>query len=160
MVRVEDKQNIKCAFKRGVRVELRLGGAEQHVQKIAGIAQIIVGIYKRHSENVSVGKSGEGGHLADQTVSLFATRVWIEDVLRVRIKGGERSDGRNQHAHRVRVIMETFQEFLDALVDERMVRDVVVPVFQLRLCRKLTMQNQIGRFGVGALLRKFFDRRS
>jgi len=54
--------------------------------------------------------------------------------------------------------MKSIEKLLDALVNERVVRDVIVPVRELRFCGKLSVENQIGGFGVGALFRQFFDR--
>src|SRR6202050_1281134 len=54
--------------------------------------------------------------------------------------------------------MKAIEEFLDALVNEGVVSDVIRPILQLRLGGQLTMQNQVSRFDVGALLRQFLNR--
>ena len=122
------------------------GGAEQHVQEIAGVAQIVVGIYERHSQAVPVGKRRQRRHLADQAIGLLAARFGVENVLRVGIKSGKRGDGRNQHAHRMRVVVKAVEKFLDALVNERVVRDVVGPVRKLRLSWEVRREESGRRF--------------
>ena len=158
VVGVQDEEDVESAFERGIRAVFQLGGAEQHVQKIAGVAQIVIGIHERHAQAVPVGERGERRHLADQAIGLLAARFGIEDVLRVGIESGERGDGGNQHAHRMGVVVKAVEKFLDALVNERVVRDVVVPIAQLRLRGQLAVKNQVGRLRIGAFFRQFLDR--
>ena len=94
VIRMQNEKNIQRALERRVRLVLQFGGAEQHVQEIAAVAQIVVRIHKRHAQAVPVGKRRERGHLADQAVGLLLARFGIEDVFRVGIKGGKRGDGR------------------------------------------------------------------
>src|ERR1700723_1619866 len=54
--------------------------------------------------------------------------------------------------------MKSINEFLDALVNKRMMRDVVGPVRQLRFSGKLAVQNQVGRLDECAFFRQLFDR--
>ena len=115
------------------------GGAEQHIQEIAAVAQVVVRIGERHAEAVPVRERRERRHLADQAVGLLAARIGIENVLRVGIKRGKRRDGGDQHAHRMRVVVKPVEKFLDALVNERVVRDVVGPIRELRLRGELAV---------------------
>ena len=158
VVRVQNKQDVQRVLQRRVRAVLQLGRLEQHVQEIAGIAQLVVRIGERHAQAVPVGKRRERRHLPDQAVGLLLARLLVEDVLGLGIKRGKRRDGRNHHAHRMGVVVKPVQEFLHRLVDEGVVRDVVGPIFQLRAGGQLAMQNQISRFEVGAFLGQFLDR--
>ena len=45
--------------------------AEKHGQEISGIAELVVGINKRHAERVAVGEGCNGGHLSDEAVGLL-----------------------------------------------------------------------------------------
>src|SRR5208282_6679694 len=93
-----------------------------------------------------------------QAIRLLAAGIGIENILRIRIKRRESRDGGNQHAHGVGVVVESVEKFLDALVNERMVRDVVRPIRELRLRGKFAVENQIRSFEVVALLGELFDR--
>ena len=53
--------------------------------------------------------------------------------------------------------MKPVEEFLDALVNERMVRDVIGPILELRARGQFAVQDQIGGFEVGAPLGQFLD---
>ena len=141
----------------GIRAVLQLGRLEQHVQEIAGVAQLVVRIGERHAQAVPVGKRRQRRHLSDQAVGLLPARFLVEDVLRLGIKRGKRGDGGNHHAHGVGVVVKAVQEFLHGLVDEGVVRDVVGPIFQLRARGQLAVQNQIGGFEIGAFLGQFLD---
>src|SRR5207302_9453477 len=44
VVSVKDKENVERSFERGIRAITRFSRAEKHVKKIAGIAEIVVGI--------------------------------------------------------------------------------------------------------------------
>src|SRR6202041_1352770 len=43
-------------------------------------------------------------------------------------------------------------------MNERVMRDVISPIRELRFCRQLSIQQQVSSFDVGASLREFFDR--
>ena len=105
------------------------GGAEKHVQKIAGIAEIVVGIDERHAQRVAVRECSDGGHFADEAIGLLFARFGAEDIFGVVIVGRERGDGGNQHAHGMGVVMKAVEKFFDAFVDEGVMGYVVGPVF-------------------------------
>jgi hypothetical protein len=80
------------------------------------------------------------------------------DVLGVEVEGGQRGDRGHQHPHGVRVVVEPLQEPLaDVLVDERVVRDVVGPRFQLLLAGQLAVDQQVRHLDVGRLLGQLLD---
>src|SRR5205807_10670706 len=59
--------------------------------------------------------------------------------------------------HRVGVVVEPVDEFLDALVDDRVVRDVVDPRVELRRRRQLAVEQQVRGLEEGALLGELLD---
>ena len=80
----------------------------------------------------AVGGGGQGRHLGDEPDDLLVAGLGVEDVLGVEVEGRERGDGRDQHAHGVGVVVEALEEALaHVLVDERVVRDVVLPGVEL-----------------------------
>ena len=54
--------------------------------------------------------------------------------------------------------MKAVHDFLDAFVDERVMRDVPRPVFQLRFGRQFTVQQQISNLQISALFSELVDR--
>jgi len=116
MVRVQDKQNLQRPLQRRVWPVTRLARPEQHVQEISRIAQVVVRIDVRHAQRVPVSERCNRRHLPNQSVRLFLARAFVENIFRIVIKSRKRRNRRNHHAHRVRVVMEAVQEFLDAFV--------------------------------------------
>ena len=157
VVGMQDKKHVERALQRRIRTVFELGRLKQHVQKIPRVTQFVVWIREWHAQTVPVGKCRQRRHFADQPVGLLASRFLIEDVLRLGIKRRKRGDGGNHHTHRVSVVVEPIQEFLDGLVDKRMVRDVVGPLIELRAIGQFTVQNQIGGLEVSAFLGQLLD---
>src|SRR5207237_4832597 len=56
VVSMKNKENVEGAFQRWIRPILRLGSAKEHVQEIAGIAQLIVRLDERHAQSVPIGE--------------------------------------------------------------------------------------------------------
>ena len=57
----------------------------------------------------------------------------------------------------MRVVVKPVQELLDAFVNERVMRDVLVPIPELCRRGQLPVKQQIRRFQVRGLFRKFLD---
>ena len=55
------------------------------------------------------------------------------------------------------VVVEAVKKFFDAFVNKGVVRDVVGPILQLRGRRQFSVQEQVSRFQIGALLREILD---
>ncbi len=132
MVRVEDEENVQCVFEGRVGPIAVFSRAKEHVQKIAGIAELIVGIHERHAERMTIGEGRDRGHLANQAIGLLLARLSVKNFLGIVIESGERGDRGNHHAHGVGVIVKSVEKFLDALVNEGVVSDVVRPFLELR----------------------------
>ena len=128
MIGVQNEENVQGVLERGIGPVFQFRGLEEHVEEIAGIAQLVVGIGKGHSEAVAIGEGGERGHFANQAIGLLAAGFGVEDIARVRVEGGERGNGGDQHAHGVGVVMKAVEKFLDAFVNEGVMRDVVGPI--------------------------------
>src|SRR6185369_8589117 len=131
---------------------------EHHVEEIAFVTQIVIGIRVLHADAMSKSESRNRRHLRDQTIDLFTTKLDVEDVFRVRIKSRERAESRFKHAHRMGVIVKTIDDFLDVFVDECVVSDVFGPAFELSSRRQLTIKEQISDFEIRALLSQLLDR--
>jgi adenosylhomocysteinase len=55
-----------------------------------------------------------------------------KNILGIVIESRKRCNGGDHHPHGVRIVVKSVQEFLDALVNEGVVRDVIRPVLELR----------------------------
>src|SRR6266853_3478085 len=156
VVGMKDEQNVEGVLQGRVRSVFRFGGAKEHVEKVARIAKFVVGIDERHAQSVAIRECRDGGNLSDETISLLLARLRAEDVFRVVIESRKRGNGGDHHAHGMGVVMKAVQKFLDAFVDESVVRDVVGPILQLRGRRQFAMQEQIRGFQIGAFFREVF----
>src|SRR5437763_16775460 len=93
VISMKNKKNVQSAFEGGIGAITRFGGAEKHIQKIAGIAQLVIRIHEWHTERVAISESGNGRHFANQAISLFLAGFFAEDIFGVMIESGERRDG-------------------------------------------------------------------
>ena len=73
------------------------------------------------------------------------------------IERRQRADRADEHPHGVRVVPEALEERLDVLVEHRVERDLVRPLFQLGGGRQLAAENQIRRLEEVAALRQLLD---
>ncbi len=143
-----------------VRLVLELGGLPHHVQEVAGIGQVVVRVDVRQPDRVPVGEGGQSRDLGDQADDLQPPQSGIGYLLGVRVEGRQRADARQQHAHRVRIVVEPVDELLDRLVDERVMCDFALPHRQLRGRGQFPGEQQIGDFQEAALVRQFRDRKA
>ena len=91
---------------------------------------------------MAIGERGERRHLADQAIGLLLAGFRIQNILGVGIKSGKRGDGGDQHPHRVCVVVKSVEEFLDALVNESVVLDLVSPIGELRFRREVAVKSK------------------
>ena len=141
VVGVQDEQDVQGAGQDRVGLEARLGDLPEHGEEVRNEIERVVGVDEGHAHAESVRRRGQGRHLGDEADDLLVAGLGIEDVLGVEIEGRQGGDGRDQHPHRVGVVVEALEEPLaDVLVDERVVRDIVAPVGELLLVGQLALQ--------------------
>ncbi len=83
----------------GIGLIARAGGAEQHIQKVAGIAEFAIGIDEGHAPANGDRRRPPWWHLADEAVDLEFAGLGAENIFGVVIEGGKSGDGGDQHAH-------------------------------------------------------------
>ena len=83
VIGVQDEQHVERALEHRVDLILQLGHPEQHVQEVAGEAEIVVGIDVGTADAVAVGVGGDRRHLGDEAVNLLLARLLVEDLLGV-----------------------------------------------------------------------------
>jgi hypothetical protein len=157
VIGVQDKENVQSMLEGRIGTVAIFRGAEEHVQEVAGIAELIVGVDERHTEGVAVGKGRDGGHLPNQAIGLLLAGLDIKNILGVVIESGKGGDRGDHHAHGVGVIVKAVKKFLDALVDEGVMGDVVDPLLQLRGAGKFAVQEKVSGFEIRAFFGEIFD---
>ena len=131
---------------------------EEHREEVLAVVECVRRIDVRHPHRVLVGERRDRRHLRDEAVDLARALLGIVDVSRLGIERGHRRDGRDEHPHRVRVVVEGVHHLLQGLVDHRVVRDVVDPLLVLRLVRELAVDEEVRHLQVLALLGEDLDR--
>ena len=158
VVGVQDEEHVERALENGVRLVLQLGHLEQHVQEVAREAQVVVGIDVVAADAVAVRVARDARDLCDEPQALAVARFLIEDELGIAIERRERADRTDEDAHRMGVVLEPLHQLLDVLMQQRVLRDGIGPVLQLRCGRQLPEDDQIRRFEVVAVFGQMLDR--
>ena len=158
VIGVQDEEHVERTLQRRVDVVLQLRHPEQHVQEVAREAQIVVRIDVGAADAVPERIRGNRRHFRNQAVNLLLARLLVEDRLGVRIERGKRRNRADQHAHRVRVVLETLHQLLDVLVHHRVEGDLLDPLLQLRVGRQLAEQDRVGGLEVVRMLGQLLDR--
>ena len=158
MVGVQDEQDVERPLQPRIRLVLELGHLVEHVQEVAGVAQVVVRIDVRLPHVVAERERRQRRHLRDQPDHVGVADVLVLDLRRVGIERRQRGHRRAQHPHRVRVVAVALHELLDVLVHERVDRDLVRPLVELRLVRQLAVDEQVGDLEIGRLLGELLDR--
>jgi hypothetical protein len=158
VIGVKDEEDIEGPRQHGIRLVLQLGHLEQHVQEVAGEAQVVVRVDVRPADAVAVGPRRDARHLGDGAVDLPLPCGLVEDALRVGIEARHCADDAEEDGHRVRVVLKPLHQLLDVLVQHRVVGNLARPRLHLRGGRQLAEQDQVRRFEKIALLRELLDR--
>ena len=159
MVGVEDEEHVEGPGQGRVGLEAGLGDLPHHREEVGGELQRVVRVDEGHAHAEAVGGGGQGRHLGDEPDDLLVAGLDVEDVLGVEVEGREGGDRRDQHPHRMGVVVEPLEEPLaDVLVDEGVVGDLVLPGLVLLGGRELAVQQQVGHLEVGRVLGQLLDR--
>ena len=158
VVGVQDEQHVHRPLER--RVDLVVGAdLPHHVQEVGRVRQVVVRVVERQADREAVGHRRERRRLGDQPQDLLVAAGVVVDVLGAVVERAERGDRRDEHAHRVGVVVEAVDEPLaHVLVDERVVGDVVRPRGELVGGRQLAVQQQVGDLEIGRVLGELLDR--
>src|ERR1043166_4857072 len=157
VIGVQDVKHSQRSFKHRVRLVLQFGGLEHHVEEVAFVTQIVIGVRILHTDPVTKRERRNRRNFRDQSIDLFPATLDIENLFRVRIKSRQRAESGFEHAHRVRVVVKTVDHLLDTFVDESVVGDVSGPFGKLCGCRELAVKQQVSDFEIRALLSELID---
>src|SRR6185503_15161917 len=86
MIRVQDIEHAQGAFKNRIWLILQLRCLEHHVEKIALVSQIVVGIRILHPDTMAKSKRCNRWYLCNQTMDLFSPTLGVKDVFSIRIE--------------------------------------------------------------------------
>jgi hypothetical protein len=139
VVGVEDEEHLEGALEGGVHDVLRLRHLEHHLEEVARVGEVVVGVGVGHPHGVAVGEGGERRDLGDEPDDLLATGRGVVDVLRLGVERRQPAHRGDEHPHGMGVVAEAGHEVLDVLVHHRVVRDVVRPLPLLLARRQLAM---------------------
>ena len=157
MVRMQDEQDVDGAGIHCIRLIPRLRHPRHHGEIVLRIRQRVVRVDVRHSLDVPVRERRDGGHLGDQSHEGDVAFTLVEDVLRRRIKRGQRRHTSAEHRHGVGVVAKPFHELLDVLVHVRVEGDVVYPLFIFRLRGKFSVPEEPRDLEKARLLSELLD---
>ena len=158
MVGVQDEEDVERALDRRVGLVLELGRLEEHVEEVPDVREVVVRVRVRLTEDVTVRERSDRRHLGDQSVDLQIAVTEVVVHLRVGIEGREGRHRRDEHAHRVRIVVKAVHELLDVLVDPRVVGDLPCPLVERLLGRQLAAHQEIRDLEERPLLGELLDR--
>ena len=95
--------------------------------------------------SVPVDVGADARRLRDEPADLQAARLQIRHLLGVRVVGRQRRNGRKEHAHRVGVAVEAFEDGLDVSGQPPVFADSSDPPRPFRVGRQLSEEEQVGR---------------
>jgi hypothetical protein len=116
MVGVEHENTIQRPLDHGVDHVFLAGCREHHVQEIACVAQVVLGVHVRLSHAVLVRHGHQGRHLGDQTDRRDFTVFRVVDVGAVVVEGRQGAHQTGHDGHRMGIATEATQEELHLLV--------------------------------------------
>ena len=117
--------------------------------------EVLFILHADHEQNCSTNAVRSVG---SSQVDPYCALAGVLGGLRVGVEGRERRDGRDQHPHRVRVVVEAVHELLDVLVDPRVVGDLPRELLERPGRRQLAAQQEVGHLEEARLLGELLDR--
>ena len=157
VIGVQDEENVECVLEHLVGREGLARCGLEHVQEVAGEAQAFGRWHDRFALSSTRRVRGERRRLRDDAGDLTRTHRLVVHVLGFRIERPQRAEGRNQCAHRVRILGHRIEQPGDPRRGDPVVVDRAGPRVELRGRWQFAVQQQIRGFQVRALLRQLFD---
>ena len=157
VIGMQDQQQVERLHGDRLEPVLLAGHCEEHVEQVGAVRQVVLRIDERLAEDVLVGGRGDCRDLGDDPVREDLAVARVMDVQRVVVEGRHRRDHGRHLRHRMGVVMEAVVEAQQRLVDHRVAHDAVLERIELELGRQLAVDQQVGDFEEGALLRQLLD---
>ena len=158
MICVQDEDAVQCALQHRVDLVLFTRRGKHHVQKVAGVAQVIFGVHVGLAYGVLVRHGDQRRHFRDQANGGDLAVLRVGDVRAVVVERRQGTDQAGHDGHRVRVTAKATQEKLHLFVDHGVVGHAVHEIFFLAAVRQLTVKQQVTGFHVIAAGGQLLDR--
>lgn len=157
VVRVQDQQLVERVDDDRVQVVLLRRDREGHAQEVLDVPEVVTRVDERVTDRLLVRVRRDRRQLGEQPDRGEVTLLLVERVVAVLVEGGQRGDHRGQHRHRVGVPREAAEEVLDVLVDQRVLRDLVLEGRQLVDLGQLAVDQQVRHLKEGGALGQLLD---
>lgn len=158
VVRVQDQQLVERGDHGRVQVVLLRGDREGHAEEVLDVAEVVARVDERVTDRLLVRVRRDRRELGEQAGRGEVPLALVERVVAVLVERGQRRDDRGQHGHRVGVTREALVEVLDVLVQQGVLRDVVLERRELVDGRQLAVDQQVGDLQEGGALGQLLDR--
>ena len=146
---MKNEQNVHCLFEN--RIELIVvADLPHHRQEVRRERNIVIRVVEREPNAKSVAHRSDCWGLSDEAKHLLVATRRIVNVFGSVIERSQRSERRNEHSHRVSVVVKTVDKALThVFVDKRVVCDVMTPDSKLLGGRKFAVKEEVGDFEEG-----------
>ena len=143
---MKNEQNVHCFFENRVKL-IVVSDLPHHRQEVRWEGNVVIWVVEREPDAESVAHRSNCWGLSDEAKHLLVATCRIVNVFGAVIERSQRSERRNEHTHRVSVIVKTVDKTLPhVFVNERVVRDVMGPDSKLLGGRKFAMKEEVGNF--------------
>ena len=153
MIGVEDEDPVHRLFNCRDHLILLGRDAEGHLQEIAGVAELVVGIDERLADRILIGHGRDRRHLGDQAVAGDLALHRIGNVGRIVVERGKRANHPAHDRHRVSVAAEAPIERGQLFMHHGVAGDGAGEFVQLCLARQFAIEQQIADFHEAGIFR-------
>lgn len=158
VVGVQDEQLVERGDDDRVELVVLRGDREGHAQEVLDVPEVVARVDEGVTDRLLVGVRRDRRKLGEKADRRKVTLLLVERVVAVLVERRQGTDHRRQHRHRVRVAREALEEALDVLVQQGVLRDLVLEGGELVHVRQLTVDQQRGHLKEGGALGQLLDR--
>jgi hypothetical protein len=154
---MQDEQKVHHLHELGVDLVFLGGNRKHHVEEVLAVRERVLRVHERLTDRLFIGEGRDRPDLRHESGDREVAVRDVVDVEGVRVVARERRDHRAEDRHRMRRGGEALEEVLHVLVQQRMPREVLAPVAELRLVRKFAVDEQVSRLDEGRAFGELFD---
>lgn len=158
VVRVQDEQLVERGDDDRVQVVLLRGDREGHAQEVLDVPEVVARVDEGVTDGLLVRVRRDRRKLREKADRREVTLLLVERVVAVLVERRQGADHRRQHRHRVGVAREALVETLDVLVQQGVLRDLVLEDGELVDRGQLAVDQQGGHLKEGGALGQLLDR--
>ena len=158
MVGVQQENGVHGFGQDRVHLVLFTGVAEHHVQEVLGVAEIVARVHEGLTDGVFVGHGRQGGHFRHQANCRDFAMLFVRDIQRIVVEGGQGAHDAAHDGHRVSIAAETFEKGTHLVVDHGVTAHGAVKGFFFLLVRQFSVKQQVAGFQEVRLLCELLNR--